>query len=114
MLGSNSRAPGTLQIGIVHVFLLLWYVARGVLKLASAVARGLVRGLVACLLILPAIVLPRQVCIFALNVSHVLSADLFHSFEATVARVTYVAFFVRSSNVTWFYNKLVGSHVRLS
>lgn len=83
-----SRSWYSLQVGIIRVFLLVWALGRYVLKLASMVARGLV----ACLLALPELVLPRRVCTIALNVSHVhtIGQPLLYSFEATVATVAYV------------------------
>eukprot|EP00752_Nemacystus_decipiens_P004042 g3701.t1 len=55
---------GKFVMFIIDVFLVVWELGRNLLKIASTIARGLV----ACLLALPEIVLPRQVISIALAV----------------------------------------------
>lgn len=67
-------------MAFIRVFLVLWMVGRTVLKIASALTRGVVTLVVA----LPGIILPKKVIAITVNVSETPSANLLYSFETAV------------------------------
>lgn len=101
-----SRSLYSLQMAIIRVFLSLWLVGRSVLKLASAVVRRLVTGVLA----IPGIILPREVSV-NVNVSHVLFTGIFHVCTHSKPRYSMSKegpfAFVCSRRVAWSTSRII-------